>query len=370
MGAEHLQSGALRIAYVTQHDPYDIHGFSGIGYYMMKALMRQALDVWPIGPLNRPDLGVSEVVQSLNAQVARKLREVQADVVFSSGYDHVCCLEGGRPFVFWHDAMFASVRGYYSPLRQDPPEVVEAIAEVDKMALQNCTLAIFASEWAARDAVSRYGVDGSKVKVVPFGANLECRRGPADIRRLVSSRSKDVCKLLFVGYAWQRKGGEIVLQIADELNRRGMKTELSIVGCEPEVDGPMPDYVKIRGFISKSTAAEVNILDRLFSESHFLVVPSRAECFGIVFAEASSYGLPSLATLTGGIPSAVRDDVNGRLFSLDADVSEYCSYILNLMADRERYEELSLTAFNEYRTRLDWDVGARTVKALLEEYCV
>lgn len=337
---------------------------------MMKALMRQALDVQPIGPLNRPDLGYSEVVQRLNAQVAHKLREVQADVVFSSGYDHVCRLEGQPPFAFWHDAMFASVRDYYSPLRNDPPEVVEAIAAVDRMALQNCALAIFASEWAARDAVSRYEVDGSKVKVVPFGANLECRRGPDDIRRMVSSRSKDVCRLLFVGYAWQRKGGEIVLRIADELNRQGMKTELSIVGCEPELESPVPDYVKVRGFVSKSTAAGVETLDRLFSESHFLVVPSRAECFGIVFAEASSYGLPSIATRTGGIPSAVRDDVNGRLFPLDADVSEYCSYILSLMADRERYAELSLSAFHEYRTRLDWDVGARTVKALLEEYCV
>ncbi len=360
----------MRIAYATQHDPYDIHGFSGIGYHMMKALMHQPLDVQPIGPLTRPALGYLEVIRSLNEQVTRKLRGVKADVVFSSGFDHVCCLEGDRPVVFWHDAMFATVRSYYSPLQDDPAELREAIAAVDRMALQNCRLAIFASDWAARDALSRYDVDGSKVKVVPFGANLEGRRRPDELGALVASRPTDRCKLLFVGYAWRRKGGDVVLKIAEELNRQGLRTELTVVGCEPEIEGPAPDYVKTLGFVSKATPEGLGTMERLFGESHFLVVPSRAECFGIVFAEASAHGLPSIATLTGGIPTAVRDDVNGKLFRPGAHVSEYCAYVSDLMSDRRRYEELSLSAFNEFRTRLDWNVGAATVKTLMEEYCV
>ncbi len=336
---------------------------------MMKALVNQSLDVQPIGPLSRPDAGYAEVIKSLNEQVARKLDKLKVDVVFASGFNHICLLECEQPIVFWHDAMFASVRGYYSPLETDSKETIEMFEAVDRMALQNCTLAIFASDWAARNARDRYDVDSSKIKVVPFGANLECGRTPNDIKTMVAARSKDKCKLLFIGYAWQRKGGDIVLKIAEELNRQGLNTELAIVGCEPEIEGAVPDYVKILGFISKATPEGMKTLDRLFSEAHFLVIPSRAECFGIVFAEASSFGLPSIATITGGIPAAVRDEVNGKLFSLDAPVSEYCSYILSLMSDPLRYEELSLSAFNEYRTRLDWDVGARTVKTLLEECC-
>ncbi|TSA49979.1 MAG: glycosyltransferase [Sphingobacteriales bacterium] len=40
------------------------------------------------------------------------------------------------------------------------------------------------------------------------------------------------------------------------------------------------------------------------------MVPSRAECYGIVFAEASSYGLPSVSTDTGGVSAVVKEGVN------------------------------------------------------------
>jgi glycosyltransferase involved in cell wall biosynthesis len=49
----------------------------------------------------------------------------------------------------------------------------------------------------------------------------------------------------------------------------------------------------------------------------------------VVFAEASSFGVPSLATNVGGIPSAVKDGLNGKTFPPDADAEDYCDYVLN-----------------------------------------
>ena len=34
-------------------------------------------------------------------------------------------------------------------------------------------LALFSSDWAARGAIELYGADKNKVKVVPFGANIQ-----------------------------------------------------------------------------------------------------------------------------------------------------------------------------------------------------
>lgn len=76
----------------------------------------------------------------------------------------------------------------------------------------------------------------------------------------------------------------------------------------------------------------------------------RAECFGLVFAEANSFGVPALARAVGGIPTAIHNDVNGFAFERDANLDEYVSYIAGLMANPTRYRELAFSSFNEYET--------------------
>ena len=49
-------------------------------------------------------------------------------------------------------------------------------------------------------------------------------------------------------------------------------------------------------------------------------------------------------------------------FALDASIATYCDYIVNLMQDRARYDALALSAYNEYETRLNWQVAAKVVK--------
>ena len=97
----------------------------------------------------------------------------------------------------------------------------------------------------------------------------------------------------------------------------------------------------------------------LIADSHFLILPSRAECFGVVFCEAASFGVPSVASNVGGIPSAVREGGNGRTFPLSAPASEWAAYIRQVMSHRATYDQLALSAFNEYQTRLNWDVSGK-----------
>lgn len=359
----------MRLAYATEYDPYDINKFSGTGYYMMKSLRDQSLEVYPVGPLSATKSVFPPDVEPLNKELARKLCQLDFDIVFSSGLDQICMLESDRPIVFWHDSTNLGLLDYYPYLRNYPDHKIKLARRIDQQALANCRLAIFASDWAARVALDNYDVDSSKVKVVPFGANLECNRGKNDIERCIESRPRNTCRLLFAGRQWCRKGGSIALQVATELNRRGLETELMVLGCIPDVESPLPHFVKTAGFVSKSTPQGAAMIDALYATANFLIVPTRAECFGIVFAEASSFGLPSLATRTGGITTAIQDDKNGKLFALDASIAEYCDYIIDLMADRSRYEQLCRSAFQEFATRLNWPFNARIVRSLLEKHC-
>ncbi len=150
------------------------------------------------------------------------------------------------------------------------------------------------------------------------------------------------------------------------LHEAGQPVELNFVGCNPPKDIEIPPYIKCHGFISKRNQEGMEKIKRLLQESHFLFVPSRAECFGIVFAEANAFGLPCLTSYVGGISTVVRDHINGITFGLDASTDVYCDYLMNLMKDYEKYEKLALSAFQEYKTRLNWKTAAASVIQLIE----
>jgi len=283
----------------------------------------------------------------------------------SLGAIPVAYLESEVPVVFWADATFASLVGYYPGYESLARETVADGYAMDRAAFERAGAVIFASEWAAQSALKTFGPDPARVHVIPYGANLEGPSDPEEIRKMIRSRPQDECRLLFVGVDWHRKGGETALEIAQRLNDRGVPTRLTVVGGQPHRARPLPPNVHLEGFISKATPDGQHRLRTLFANSHLLLLPTAAETFGIVLAEASSHAVPSLATDTGGIPTVVRPGRNGELFRL-GDVEAYCACIERLFSHYDdEYIGLAESSFSEARTRLNWGVSGSAVRRIL-----
>jgi glycosyltransferase involved in cell wall biosynthesis len=378
----------MKMAYVTSYDAADPLAWSGTSANILRALENCGLESRAIGNLRDRSSLLSKLKSVAYArllaktylggrepafaefyadQVDRALSATGCDIVFSPGTTPIAYLKTAKPTVFWADATFAGMVGFYPGYSNLCRESVRSGNQVEQAALSRCRLAIYCSDWAATTALENYDVDPGKVKVVPFGANIDCQRTESDIRSGLAGKEFGVCKLLFLGVEWFRKGGDVALKVAETLNHRGLQTELHVVGCQPPV--AVPSFVKLHGFVSKTTDQGKRLLDQLMAEAHFLILPSRAECFGVVFAEASSFGVPSLAARVGGIPSAVRDGVNGQTFGVAAGHQPYCDYIESLMASRREYERLALSSFGEYSGRLNWSVAGRKVHDLVQEFC-
>ncbi|MBC8207545.1 MAG: glycosyltransferase, partial [Kiritimatiellaeota bacterium] len=252
----------MKIAFVTTADPFDVFAWSGTVSYMYQALKAAGHEMIPVGNLKNPYvlpikiirklikifsgkvyLGEREslVLKSYARQIKRRLRGGDYDIIFSHLPIPIAELRTSKPIFFFADANFAEMIGFYDSFSGLSKRTISLGIRHDKLALARSKLGIYSSEWAAETACANYGVGNDRVAVVPLGANIECNRTQKDIDEIIRNKSRGSCELLLLGVNWVRKGGDLAVAVAEELNRRGIETILHVVGCQP--NKPVPDFV-------------------------------------------------------------------------------------------------------------------------------
>ena len=375
----------MRVAFITTYKSSDVSAWSGSMFNMLGALLNAGVQVETIDALSDPYSAffkakriVKNTVFGKNylrdrepvtlrgyaRQVEGRLRRRNPDIIFSAGTMPIAYLRTDKPIVFWADATFDGMINFYPEFTNLCDETIRNGHAMEQAALSNCRLAVYSSEWAAKTAIANYVVDSGKVKVVPYGANLSRFLSAEEVQRAITSRGSGVCKLLFVGIDWYRKGGEEALLVTSRLNQMGLDAELHVVGCSPP--SPLPALCKdVRISFEKAIVSTMTLLSRLYRTSDFFILPSKAECAAVVVAEANSFGLPALTTNVGGMGTVVRDGKNGRAFDPSVFVQECADYILQTLSSKERYHQLCVSSFEEYSSRLNWDLAVHSVLNLI-----
>ncbi|NDW19243.1 glycosyltransferase [Dysgonomonas sp. 216] len=378
----------MNITFISKFPDININNWSGTEYYILKSLEQQGADLDCIAGLK--DIlsfpvkikmrlfGRSkkywvkrspEVGKAYANQIVAQLKS-PTDIIFSASTESIAYLDAGKPKAFYTDATFASMIGYYDWFDNLSQQTYKEGMKMERQAINSSNLAFYSSDWAAQSAINDYGANPDKVKVVPFGANVNLNLSYEDVKNIVTLRNNnDVCKILFLAVEWERKGGDIVVETVKYLNEvLKQPTELHLVGIDnlPVVD-ELPVYIINHGRISKSIPEGVERIENLIQQSHFLFVPSRAEAYGVVFCESMAFGVPCISSNTGGIPTIIKDGENGALLQVGASIEEYAKRIYSIFSDKKRYEDMSLYAFNDYKTRLNWDVAGQTIMKYLKE---
>lgn len=377
----------MKISYVTSYDAENIHNWSGLGFNIAQALKQQGNNLDFIGNLEsranaiirlksmcynriikRPFHIEREpyIAQQYAKQILSRLKK-DTDILFSPGTIPISLLESNKLKVFYTDATFAGMIGFYDSFSNLSKETIRHGNYLEQAALDSANLAIYSSDWAAQTAIKYYNVNPEKIKVVPFGANLDSIKTYREVQSIISTRSLTECHLLFLGVDWKRKGGDMALRIADKLNSLGIKTILHIAGIKDFPYKKVPQYVINHGFISKSTQAGKDKIESLLSMCHFLILPTKADCTPVVYSEANSFGLPCISTNVGGISTIIKDELNGKTFSLYDTENTYSEYISSIFCDKTRYNDLCCSSFNEFETRLNWSVAGKSITNLLHQ---
>lgn len=376
----------MKISYVTAYDSKDIRNWSGTGAFIAKSLELQNYDLEYIGNLEyKTNLLIklkslyysrilhkdyfqerSFFVANHYAKQVKKEVNSSSDLIFSPGTIPIAYLETKKPKVFYTDATFSGMINFYDSFSNLCEESIKDGNMLEQQAMDSSDLCIFSSDWAAKSAIENYKVDPEKIKIVPFGANIECNRKLFTVKEIVNNRDTRKCVLLFIGVEWVRKGGYLAIEVAKKLNELGLPTELNIVGLDLIPVKNPPQYICNHGFISKKDQVGETKITELISKSHFLILPSLSDCTPIVLCEANSFGVPCLTTDVGGIPTIIKNNLNGHTFSQKTFVEECCSFVLSMFEDYSNYKLLTYSSFNEYDTRLNWNVTGKKLITLMK----
>jgi len=307
------------------------------------------------------------LLKSYARQVDEALARESGDVLFSPGTLAISHLECDLPMTFCSDASLAGLLDYYPAYSQLSPFLRRTAEQSEAMALSRTALAVYPSEWAAKSAMEHYGLSAERIAVIPFGANLGSHNTESEVFANIQKRGFQTIRLLFIGREWHRKGGDLVVDTARILIEKGLNVQVDVVGPKRIPREARQPFVRDQGPLDPAHPEERTHLTDLFREAHLLFVPSRAEAFGLVFSEASAFGVPVISTATGGIPGAIRDGVNGHLLPLEAGPEDYAATIESAIGDPAYYRAFAQRSFHEFKHRLNWDTFCKTYLHLVRD---
>jgi glycosyltransferase involved in cell wall biosynthesis len=374
----------MRIGLVGLDDPRSIHSYSGTPYFMTQALLRRGCQIAFYLHLTQQNASLlyfkeklirrvtgkhaiverdPRIARQYPEQISRALEQHDADVVLGTSSFYTVTRNSSVPSVFWGDTTVAGVIDQYHYYKRVTKRSLAHCHSLEQAALNSCTLAVFSSEWAADVARRHYSFDERKLRVIPYGANLFTTPEPSDVHTFIEGRDTQIPELLFVGVDWQRKGAQIAIDTVAAMRRLGVDARLTLVGCVPPAGLSMPDFVTLVAKVDKSTQTGQDVLTRLYSQSHLLILPSRAECAAVSLAEASTYAVPSLSTDVGGNSTLVKNGINGHLFPLEAGPSDYAKFALELLNDRDRYTAMCWSSYGRAKAELNWDAAVSRLTA-------
>lgn len=376
----------LKVALVQYRDARDVRNWSGTLHFSKRAVDRHVgsvIDLSP-APVNFFPFRVArKLVQVTTGKVysydhepalaryygryfSRRLIQAKPDLIFSpSGSSGMAYLDTDIPMVYFTDGPWSVIKDYYPTYTNVVRRTDRTAEELERRSLERAAIVLVSSEWAREAAVRDYGADPAKVHNVFIGANLP---DPPARGEVLPRRLGEKLRLLMVGVLWDIKGGDIAYATLLELLKLGYDAELTVVGCTPP-GGISHPRMTVIPFLNKRIPEQRERFERLWRDVDFFVLPSRAEAAGVVFCEASAYGIPSIATHTGGIPSLVVDGRNGYTMPYEAGGAEYARVIAELASNPERYARLCESSRDEFERRLNWDAwGARVAEIVARAF--
>jgi glycosyltransferase involved in cell wall biosynthesis len=379
----------IKVAYITSENSIDKKQFSGASYGIYQCLKAASFDVVRIGPINnifyklfykflliielifrlfniKYDRDRSIIISKFySREIQKKINNKKFDYILIHQCSLVSYLKTRIPIIIWTDLTFDLYqRNYFKNFKSYFSQSKTNGNKLEILALKKAKKIIYTSSYTKLNAINKYKIKPSKIKVLPFGSNIDVNLKDKQRQIILNKRinsKKKVIRFLSVGGDWYRKGMDTSIDVVRELRNMGFKCKIDIVGEKEPHNYLKPDFVKTHGFLNRNKLIEKKKLVSLFKESHFFILLSRAEAFGIVFNDAASYCLPSIAKNIGGIKSLIKNNA-GILIPENTSNVKIAERISRILFNDNTYKKMSLSTYKQYKANSHWDQIAIQLK--------
>lgn len=208
-----------------------------------------------------------------------------------------------------------------------------------------------ASDYVRRSLVRDYGAGTEQVLVVGEGSNV---KAPDLLNKQYDGKT-----ILYVGYEFQRKGGEVLLAAFERVAAEIEGAELLIAGPR-RIGRPLPAGAKLLGPVSQQELA------RLYTRASIFVMPSLFEPFGLVFLEAMEHKLPCIGSDRCAIPEIIADGQTG-LIAPAGEASALAQKIIYLLRQPELMRLMGERGRERARRLFTWQAVVRRMDERLAE---
>lgn len=308
------------------------------------------------------------LIDNFSGDLFRKLASLKVDVLLQDELNHPSLVYMNRRInSSIHYPVFAIVHHLRSS--EYHPNWQQVIySSIEKMYLKSVDGFIFNSKNTSQAVQDLIGSMDKTVVAYPAGDRLHPRLNQ-DYFATRAHQSSSL-KILFVGNLIPRKGLHVLLASLHKI--KDLNWHLSVAGSfesdrsyARRIMQLLRDYNFEQRVILYGPQDDKE-LSMIMQENHVMAVPSYHEGFGIAYLEGMGFGLPAIATTSGGASEIITHGVDGYLVPRE-DESLLADCIANLIGDKELLIEMSLAARARYLRHPTWDDSMHRIRNFLIE---
>jgi glycosyltransferase involved in cell wall biosynthesis len=372
------------ILYLTRLDPYNLRSWSGLSYFILKILQKN-FNVITVGPLSNriryfyvlkrffySIFGIKfdidrpiKVARDFARQIEKKISDKNYDAIVTSEPYLVSFLRTKKPIFIYTDFLFSTLYlDYYKKVKVCSETLLDG-NYCELISLKKSKKILLTSQYAINHASNYYKIKKSFFSYLPFGANFNLIPNKNKIIKTIKNKQFEICNLISSGVDWNRKGMDKAIEVVNRINEKGIRAKLYIVGTKHKKNKNISMNVTCIKFLDKNNLRDQKIYSKLLCKSHFNILFSKAEAFGLVNIEASAFGLYTITNNIGGISGAVKNNLNGYRFDPKTNSSSIADYIIKIFSNKKNYINKSLSSRDVYDKEFNWDVIAKKLKKII-----
>lgn len=199
----------------------------------------------------------------------------------------------------------------------------------------------------------KLGLPENKIIVLPPGISKT---------KLKSKKQKNFV-ICFIGTWFERKGGKLLIKAFGDLKKNYPGINLNVVGELPK------DFRLPRGVYHKNYLPREKILKLIASSDCLVLIPSKAEGYGLVVLEAASFGVPAIVSSIYALPEIVVNRTTGFVIKPNS-TAELKNALEKLIKDKVLTKKMGREAKLRFGQLFEISKTKKKLKAIYEKIIV